>query len=78
MHTTDIGEARKDRSLATRLYQAGRVSLGKAASLGGLSVGDFIDHLGGLGIDIVRKDETVTGEPDDLSAWLRPQAAPGR
>ena len=77
MHTTDVGEARKDLSHATRLYQAGTISLGKAASLGGLSVGKFVDHLGGLGIEIVRPDETAAGEPDDLSAWVRPQGPPG-
>ena len=77
MHTTDADEATKDTSLATRLYRAGRISLGKAASLSGLSVGEFIDHLGGLGIEIVRPDETATGERDDLSAWVRSQAPPG-
>ncbi len=76
MHT-DVGEPGKDRSLATRLYQAGGISLGKAASLSGLSVGEFIEHLGGLGIEIVRPDETATGEPDDLSAWVRRRAPPG-
>ena len=77
MHTTDVGDARKDTALATRLFRAGRISLGKAASLSGLSVGEFVDHLGGLGIEIVRPDETAAGEPDDLSAWVRPQGPPG-
>lgn len=78
MQTTDVREPAKDVSLAIQLYQAGRLSLGKAASVSGLSVGEFINHVARRGIEIVRADETVTGEPDDLSAWLRPQGAPGR
>lgn len=58
-------------ALAAHLYQAGTASLGKAASISGLAVSDFIDHLGGLGVEIVRRDETTKGETDDLSAWLR-------
>ena len=57
-------------ALAAHLFQAGTVSLGKAAGISGLSVSEFIDHLDGLGIEIVRRDETAAGETDDLSAWL--------
>ena len=78
MHTTDVREPGKDVSPAIQLYRAGRLSLAKAASISGLSVGEFIDHAARRGIEIVRADETVTGEPDDLSAWLRPRGAPGR
>lgn len=78
MHTTDVREPGKDVSLAIQLYRAGKLSLGKAAGVSGPSVGEFIDHAARRGIEIVRADETVTGEPDDLSAWLRPQEAPGR
>ncbi len=58
-------------ALAAHLYQTGTVSVGKAARISGLAVGEFIDHLGSLGIDMVRRDETTQGETDDLSPWLR-------
>ena len=58
------------RALATSLYRDDRVSLGKAAQVSGLSVSEFIDHLGSLGIDVVRHDETTSREAADISAWL--------
>jgi hypothetical protein len=33
-------------------------------------VSEFIDHLGSLGIDVVRHDETTSREAADVSAWL--------
>ncbi len=57
-------------ALATGLYREGCVSLGKAAQVSGLSVSEFIDHLGSLGIDVVRHDETTSREAADVSAWL--------
>ena len=57
-------------ALAASLYRDGCASLGKAAQVSGLSVSEFIDHLGNLGIDIVRQDETTSGEAADVSAWL--------
>ena len=56
-------------ALAASLYRDGRVSLGKAAKISGLSLGEFIDHLGSLGMDVVGADETTDGESRDLSAW---------
>ena len=55
--------------LAASLYRDGCVSLGKAAKISGLSLGEFIDHLGNLGMDVVGADETTDGESRDLSAW---------
>ena len=57
-------------ALAASLYRDGCVSLGKAAEVSGLSVSEFIDHLGSLGIDVVRHDETTSREAADVSAWL--------
>jgi predicted HTH domain antitoxin len=57
-------------ALAASLYRDGCISLGKAAQVSGLSVSEFIDHLGTLGIDIVRQDETTSREAADVSAWL--------
>ena len=31
---------------------------------------EFVDHLGNLGIEIVRRDETTNNETSDVSAWL--------
>ncbi len=57
-------------ALAASLYNDGSVSLGKAAKISGLSLSEFIQHLGTLGIEIVRQDETTNTEPDDVSPWL--------
>ena len=57
-------------ALAASLYRDGCVSLGKAAQVSGMSLSDFIDHLGSLGIEIVRRDETTSHEAGDVSVWL--------
>ena len=57
-------------ALAASLYRDGSASLGKAAKISGLSLSEFISHLGSLGIDIVRPDETTDHETRDVSAWL--------
>ena len=56
-------------ALAASLYGGG-VSLGKAAKISGLSLSEFVDHLGNLGVEIVRRDETTDTEASDVSAWL--------
>ena len=57
-------------ALAASLYGSGGVSLGKAARISGLSLSEFVDHLGNLGVEIVRRDETTDNEVSDVSAWL--------
>jgi predicted HTH domain antitoxin len=57
-------------ALAAALYRDGVLSLGAAANLSGMVLGDFVSHLGALGIDIVRPDETTAKESADLSTWL--------
>ena len=57
-------------ALAASLFSGGSVSLGKAAKISGLSIGEFVEHLGRLGIEIVQPDETTNSEPGDVSAWL--------
>lgn len=57
-------------ALAASLYREGCLSLGRAAAVSGLTVSDFVSHLGSLGIDVVREDETTRHETGDVSAWL--------
>ena len=57
-------------ALAASLYNGGSVSLGKAAKISGLSLSEFVEHLGSLGIEIVRHDETTRNETGDISPWL--------
>ncbi|MFZ1386970.1 MAG: UPF0175 family protein [Thiolinea sp.] len=57
-------------ALAANFYKDGLMSLGKASKLSGLAMSDFIRHLGHLGIEIVKVDETTVHETKDLSAWL--------
>ncbi len=56
-------------AMAASLYKDKTLSLGAAARLSGLSLGQFIDHLADLGIDIVREDETVAQEAQDIGVW---------
>lgn len=57
-------------AIAAGLYRDSLISLGKATKISGLSMSEFIQHLGDLGIDIVRHDETVKQEVKDVSQWL--------
>ena len=58
-------------ALAASLYREGCLSLGRAATVAGLSVSDFVSHLGSLGIDIVREDEATSHEAGDVSGPAR-------
>ena len=57
-------------ALAASLFREGYLSLGRATEVSGLSMSDFITHLGNLGIEIVRVDETTPRETKDLSPAL--------
>lgn len=57
-------------AIAASLYRDALVSLGKATKISGLSMSEFIKHLGDLRVDIVRYDETVDQEVKDVSQWL--------
>ena len=63
-----VEEARS--AIAAGLYRDGLVSLGKASKISGLTMTEFIQHLASLNIDIVRHDETVEKETQDVSQWL--------
>ena len=65
------GELRHLRpAVAADLYKNGCLSLGSASEVSGLSLGDFITHLGTLGVEVVGMDETTHGEAKDVSSWL--------
>ena len=57
-------------ALAAGLLRDGLLSLGAASKMSGLTLADFIRHLGSLGIDVAAPDETTAHEQQDLSAWL--------
>ncbi len=57
-------------AIAATLYKDKTLSLGAAARLSGLSLTQFVDHLSGLGIDLVQMDETTEQEIRDIGAWL--------
>jgi len=57
-------------AIAASLYKDAMVSLGKATEISGLSMSEFIKYLGNLDIEIVRYDETVDQEVQDVSQWL--------
>ena len=64
-------------ALAASLYNGGGMSLGKAARVSGLSLSAFIDHLGDLGIEIVRQNETTSSEASWRCSTSRPPCGPG-
>jgi predicted HTH domain antitoxin len=57
-------------ALAATLYKDGSLSLGAAAKLSALPLTEFVRHLAGLGIEIVKQDETTGQEVKDLGKWL--------
>ena len=57
-------------ALAANLYGGGGLSLGKAAKISGLPLSEFVAHLGSLGMEVVRRDETTDGETSDVAPWL--------
>jgi len=50
------------------LYKDKTLFLGAAARLSGLPLTQFVDHLSGLGIDIVQVNETTEQEIKDIGA----------
>lgn len=68
---TTLGETEQSLrpALAAVLYRDGVMSLGAPARLSDLALGDFMEHLASLDIDIVRQDETTERETD-IDAWL--------
>ena len=76
MRTTDLHELKEDqrqrraKALAADLYRNGSLSLGSASEASGLSLGEFVAHLGALGVEVAGLDETTGGEAEDVSGWL--------
>ena len=59
-------------ALATALYKDESLSLGRAAKLSGMVLGEFMQHVSRLGIPVVRGTaETVRQDAKTLEAWLK-------
>lgn len=54
-------------TLASVLFRDGVLSLEAATKLSGLPLVDFIQHLSSFDIEIVKADETVAQEAQDVS-----------
>jgi len=58
-------------ALATALFRDGALSLARAASLAGMSLGEFVSHVSRLGIPVVPLDVAETHKDmDTLDEWL--------
>ncbi len=57
-------------ALAAALFKDSVLSLGAAARISGLSIGEFLGHLSELGIDVVAPDETTDLDTPSLDQWL--------
>ncbi len=58
-------------ALATALFRDGALSLARAASLAGMSLGEFVSHVSRLGIPVVALDVAETHKDmDTLDEWL--------
>ena len=70
----DASNLGSDRSikpaLAAALFRDQVLSLGAAAKLSALPLGDFVRYLDELGIDLVGLDETTDHEATALDTWL--------
>ena len=58
-------------ALATALYKDECLSLGRAAEFSGLALAEFIEHISGLGISVVRGTNAVREDVATLDKWLR-------
>ena len=58
-------------ALATALYRDESLSLGRAAEFSGLALAEFIDHISGLGIPVVRGTNAVREDVATLDKWLQ-------
>lgn len=57
-------------ALARALYEAGVVSLGRAARIAGMHYGDFINLLGNWGVPVIRySDDDLLGELEMVKQW---------
>lgn len=65
----DVGEQLKP-ALAASLFKDRVLSLGAAAQISGLSLSEFIEHLGNLDIDLVVADKQTAKELELLATWL--------
>ncbi len=58
-------------ALATALFRDGALSLARAASLAGMSLGEFVSHVSRLGIPVVPLDAAeARKDMDTLDEWL--------
>lgn len=58
-------------ALATALFRDGALSLARAASLAGMSLGEFVSHVSRLGIPVVALDAAEARQDmDTLDEWL--------
>ncbi|MBK7003039.1 MAG: UPF0175 family protein [Rhodoferax sp.] len=58
-------------ALATALFRDGHLSLGRAAALAAMDVGQFASHVSRLGIAVVRLSESEAhNDMDTLEQWL--------
>ncbi len=58
-------------ALATALFRDGALSLARAASLAGMSLGEFVSHVSRLGIAVVTLDAAeARKDMDTLDEWL--------
>ena len=58
-------------AFATALFRDGALSLARAASLAGMSLGEFVSHVSRLGIPVVSLDAVeARKDMDTLDEWL--------
>jgi predicted HTH domain antitoxin len=66
-----VGDLDRRLATATSLFETGRVSIGRAAEVGGVSVAALILHLSRMGIPVVTGTSTETeADLQTLAAWL--------
>lgn len=69
------GEAPEDAdlrlALATALFKAGALSIGRAARVGGVEVSELVTHLSRLGIPVAQGDRAeAASDLETLEEWL--------
>ena len=80
VHLSDdslLGEPGVRLAIATALYRSESLSLGRAAEISGISIAEFMQHVSGLGIPVVKGSaRSLREEAEAFAEWSARSSSP--
>ena len=80
VHLSDdslLGEPGVRLAIATALYRSESLSLGRAAEISGISIAEFMQHVSGLGIPVVKGSvRSLREEAEAFAEWSARSLSP--